>query len=171
MARPGVGFAQLPPGCTPRRAVGATAAPSSPRRSPLPTLLRLPLLRPHALLGFATGIGRCTGWCGGRRRCQIRLTELLPPGALGAQTNEPRARTGLPGPTGWWPRLGSGDGPGAWLDRNAVREMYREKAGAGGPPALPGSHHLRSGYPGLVPATWAVSGAWGRLSARVLPVT
>jgi hypothetical protein len=76
MARPGVGIAQLPPGCTPRRAAGATAAPSSPRRSPLPTLLRLPLLRPHALLGFITGIGRSTGWCGGRRRRQLRRTEL-----------------------------------------------------------------------------------------------
>ena len=102
---------------------------------------------------------------------RIRLTGSLPPEPLGAQTNEPRARTGLPGPTGWWPHLGSGDGPGAWLDRIAVREMYRGKAGAGGPPALPGSHHLRSGYPGLVPATWAVSGAWGRLPACVLPVT
>ena len=132
------------------------------RRRGAVTPLRLHVLRPQALRGlFTSRIAAAPDGVVARRYSSRRTG--LPSGAARRTDNEARTRTGLPGPAGWWPNLGSGD------SRLGLGRIGRLRTrGAGGRPMCPAGGHLRpytpQFLPVLGPAPAADSGSEGRPS-------
>ena len=80
---------------------------------------------------------RCTGWCSGLTPPTTRTQGCH---AQGCQAHgESLARTGLPGPAGWWPYLGSGPGLRAGI---ALDSLSRHPRSAEGVPGGPLRHYV-----------------------------
>ena len=125
------------------RCRGCCCLPSPPPgRRGATTPLRLRRLRPQALLGLSSLreslLHRMVWWPDAIHHA----AQGCLPGPPGAQIKEARASTGLPGPAGWWPLLGSRDGR---LGLGRIGRLWTR--GAGGSTYVSRGGHLRPYMP------------------------